>query len=501
MNIKNNSLLKLPVKLQYLPAAQAYIAELARLVGFSTRDITFFNIAVAEAITNVIKHAFLPEEQAFFEIECEITTIEFKIIIRDKGLPFDPSRVKEFSVKKNLDGIEEKGLGFRLMKGSVDQLTFHNMGYGGKEVHLVKYIDQKHIDKYFKSSQLEAYELPEHIEKKERVKIPYHTILLDPKQAIEISQCAYRTYGYTYIMENIYYPDRLIEMTKSGELISAVAVSNENQEVMSHCALERFGRKKDIPELGMAFTKPKFRGQGCMTQLNELLKQEAFKLKLKGIFSKAVTTHPYSQKGLLRSGFKDSALLIGLSPPKTFEGMNAQRAQRESLVLCYKKLLPQKVTIFAPIHHKKMIEKIYKNVEVDATIQKLTNEQNKDSGMTQSDVEIEVKDNLNFANIYLSATGKEIAGEINQRVKELCQKKIESINLYIDLCDPNSVRSVPVFEELGFFFAGVFPNDQIQYLVLQYLNNVPINYETIECASEFGKVLKEYVRHCDPNQN
>jgi len=71
---------------------------------------------------------------------------------------------------------------------------------------------------------------------------------------IEISQCAYRTYGYTYIMENIYYPERLIEMSKSAELISAVAVSDKNDEVMGHCALECFGRKKDIPELGMAFT-------------------------------------------------------------------------------------------------------------------------------------------------------------------------------------------------------------------------------------------------------
>ena len=117
-------------------------------------------------------------------------------------------------------------------------------------------------------------------------------------------------------MENIYYPDRFIEMTNSGELISAVAVADKGDEVMGHCALERFGRKCEIPELGMAFTKPQFRGQGCMTRLNELLRSEARDNGIVGIYAKGVITHSYSQKALLSTGFLDIALLIGLSPPK-----------------------------------------------------------------------------------------------------------------------------------------------------------------------------------------
>jgi len=53
---------------------------------------------------------------------------------------------------------------------------------------------------------------------------------------------------------------------------------------------------------------------------------------------------------------------------------------------------------------------------------------------------------------------------------------------------------------LGFFFAGVFPNDKKQYLVLQYLNNVPIDYKRIVLVSDFAKELGEYVKKCDPNQ-
>ena len=500
MEIKKISTLHLPVDLAYLSAAQAFINELARLAKFSQKDITFFNVAVEEAITNVVKHAFLPDEDAAFDVICELTPVEFKVIIKDKGLPFDPSQVADFSAEKSLDGDEQVGLGFRLMKGSVDQLSFHNMGYGGKEVHLVKFVDQKHVEKYFLKSEMEAFEQPKYKSKKERVAIPFNVELLQKKQAIEISQCAYRTYGYTYIMENIYYPERLIEMSKSAELISAVAVSDKNDEVMGHCALECFGRKKDIPELGIAFTKPKFRGQGCMTKLTEFLDKQAVEKGIKGMFAKGVTTHPYSQKTLMRAGFKDCAILIGLSPSKIFEGMNEQGAQRETLVLSYFKLIDQDVNVFSTEKHKNIIEKIYHNAQVDARIKISDKSDMGSKEMVQSDVEIEVKDSLNFANIYINDCGENIKLEIRQRLRELCQKKIETINLYLDLCDENSVNYVEDIEDLGFFFAGVFPNDKKQYLVLQYLNNVPIDYKRIVLVSDFAKELGEYVKKCDPNQ-
>jgi len=500
MEIKKISTLHLPVDLAYLTAAQAFINELARLAKFSQKDITFFNVAVEEAISNVVKHAFLPDENATFDVICELTPVEFKVIIRDKGLPFDPSQVEDFSAERSLDGDEQVGLGFRLMKGSVDQLSFHNMGYGGKEVHLVKFVDQKHVEKYFQKSEMEAFEQPIYKSKKERIAIPFHVELLQKKQAIEISQCAYRTYGYTYIMENIYYPERLIEMTKSDELISAVAVCDENNVVMGHCALERFGRKTDIPEMGMAFTKPKFRGQGCMTKLTEILSEKAIEKRIKGIFAKGVTTHPYSQKALMKGGFKDCAILIGLSPPKIFEGMKDQGAQRETLVLSYLKLIDQHVNVFSTPKHKNMIEKIYQNVQIDAKVKIHEKTEKESKEMMQSDVEVEVKDSLNYANIYINDCGENIKLEIRQRMRELCQKKIETIDLYLDLCDENSVNYIEDLEELGFFFAGVFPNDKKQYLVLQFLNNVPIDYKRIVLVSDFAQELGAYVKECDPNQ-
>jgi len=500
MEIRKISTLHLPVDLAYLAAIQAFINELARIAKFSQKDITFFNIAVEEAVTNVVKHAFLPDKEEHFDVICELTPVEFKVIIRDKGLPFDPNRVKEFSAEKSLEGDDQAGLGFRLMKGSVDKLSFHNLGFGGKEVQLVKFIDQKHIDEYLKASQMVAYDEPEFVEKKELVKIPFHTMLLQPNQAVEISQCAYRAYGYTYLMENIYYPERLIEMNKTGELISAVAASDENNEVLGHVALEFFGRKKKIPELGMAFTKPKFRRQGCMTHLSEFLDQQAIEKGTKGIYADAVTVHPYSQKALLRIGYKSAGIRIGMDPPRNFKSMENQCTQRETLVLMYKMLIAQDVEIFVPIHHKSIIEKIYENIGINAEVRTLENVDENTSKMVQSDVEVDVVEFARIASFIVNSVGVNFEEEIKHRLRELCLKRIEILDLRLDMCDKNLIKCVPQLEMLGFFFSGVLPDDDKQYLLLQYLNNVPIDYDKIICASEFAKELKEYVKECDPNR-
>jgi len=500
MEQKNKATLHVPADLAYLAAIQAFINKLAQLARFSQKDITLFSVAVEEAITNVVKHAFLPEQKEHFDVTCELTPVEFKVIIRDKGLPFDPDRIKDFSAEKSLDGDEQVGLGFRLMKGSVDTLSFHNLGFGGKEVQLVKFIDQKHIDEYLKASQLEAYDEPEFVEKSKLIPIPFHTMLLKSEQAIEISQCAYRAYGYTYLMENIYYPERLIEMNKTGELISAVVVSDETNEVLGHGALEFFGRKKKIPELGMVFTKPKFRRQGCMTHLCEFLDQHIANKGIKGIYADAVTVHPYSQKAVLKIGFRSVGLRIGLDPPRSFKGIKNQCTQRETLVLMYRILIDQNVKIFVPVHHKSMIEKIYKNIGINAEVCTLRNIKEEINKTVQSDMEVDVVEFPRIASIYVNSAGENFQEEITYKLRELCLKKIEVIDLRLDMCNKNLMKCVPQLEMLGFFFSGVMPDDDKQFLMLQYLNNVPIDYNKIVCASEFAQQLKEYVKNCDPNR-
>jgi serine/threonine-protein kinase RsbW len=58
-------------------------------------------------------------------------------------------------------------------------------------------------------------------------------------------------------------------------------------------------------------------------------------------------------------------------------------------------------------------------------------------------------------------------------------------------------------EDLGFFFAGILPEGFADgnALILQYLNNVPFDYDTVRVESPVALELLAYIRAHDPNQN
>jgi hypothetical protein len=54
---------------------------------------------------------------------------------------------------------------------------------------------------------------------------------------------------------------------------------------------------------------------------------------------------------------------------------------------------------------------------------------------------------------------------------------------------------------LGFFFIGVKPSSTLgDALILEYFNNVALDYDRIKLASQMGNELRSYVRQHDPNQ-
>jgi serine/threonine-protein kinase RsbW len=57
-------------------------------------------------------------------------------------------------------------------------------------------------------------------------------------------------------------------------------------------------------------------------------------------------------------------------------------------------------------------------------------------------------------------------------------------------------------KQLGFFFAGVLPFGlhNRHELILQYMNNLEINYDMIKPYSERAAGILEYVRLSDPNR-
>ncbi|MBV5350382.1 hypothetical protein JZU71_04420 [bacterium] len=103
----------------------------------------------------------------------------------------------------------------------------------------------------------------------------------------------------------------------------------------------------------------------------------------------------------------------------------------------------------------------------------------------------------------VSFIGGDIMQELESSIHALCLKRVDAIFLHLDLEDKYRPFVVQHCEQSGFFFAGVLPfglhNRHV--LILQYMNNLEINYDMIKPYSERAVETLEYVRLSDPNRD
>lgn len=228
----NRVKLVLPNDTAYLPLAQAFVRETAVIYGFKAKELMEMEIALEETIVNVITHGQHFEQNETFEITCERVAKGMKITVHETGIPFDPSQITPYQPSESMEAMSTKGLGTHLIKRMMDEVSFENLGPGGKETCLIKYLPDASAGEGKISESLQSLLEPEVIQEK----IAYDVRGLDPKEAIEVSRCAYKSHGYSFFDDHIYYPQRLVELNQSGEMVSAVAVTKENV-FMGHAAL------------------------------------------------------------------------------------------------------------------------------------------------------------------------------------------------------------------------------------------------------------------------
>lgn len=489
--------LHLPADTAYLDVAEHCARAVAVKFGFDEPSIGKIELAVEEAVSNVVEHAYKSEAGKTLELIFERVPLGMRIRIKEKGMPFDPRLLAVYDPARVGEDETPKGLGLYLMNRLMDEVSFHNLGLEGKETHLVKYLSTRGVDGY-DGQRPDADVLqrePEIIQDR----IDYEVRALQPSEAIEVSRCAYKSHGYTFFDEHIYFPDRLIELNQSGKMISAVAVTKDGT-VMGHAALVYPKIGAEIAELTYVFVNLEYRGQGCMNRLCDYL-FNSVEHHLSGIYAYAVSNHVFTQKVMLKYGFGDCSIELATSPATwEFKGME-KSTQRLSVVTSFKYLVtPERLDIYAPPQHRKMIESIYLNLGVTHDYLALPAPAPLSAETSRIDVQVDTTEN--FAEIYLVSAGEHAVHEVRAALRSLCLKQVAAIYLFLNMTDPSTAHLTGQMETLGFFFSGILPHSAVgDALVLQYLNNQEFDYSKIQAYSDMAKRLLDYVRAQDPNRD
>ena len=95
----------IPNKFEYIDITQFFVREVARNIGFKGTSLNQIDIAIEEAVSNVMKHAYDAEESKNFEIVCQKIPEGIKIILKETGMPFDPNRIARFNITKNIEEL------------------------------------------------------------------------------------------------------------------------------------------------------------------------------------------------------------------------------------------------------------------------------------------------------------------------------------------------------------------------------------------------------------
>ena len=120
----------------------AEVAQFARNAaiksGLSAGAADDVELAVDEAITNVIEHAYHGDGNGLITVTCGRQSRDFVVEIRDNGEPFDEGGYRDPKINGSLSERSIGGLGLHFMRKLMDRVEFHHGRASGNLTIMVK---------------------------------------------------------------------------------------------------------------------------------------------------------------------------------------------------------------------------------------------------------------------------------------------------------------------------------------------------------------------------
>lgn len=140
--------MKIPAKPQYVGVIRLTVSGITSRMGFRYEDIEDIKVALSEAITNAIHHAYSEDEHGDITVGFKIYKNRLEIIVADRGQSFDIEKVQEEAGPYNsslpIEGLPEGGLGLFLIETLMDKLEIKQEE--GVIVIMTKYLERDEVE-------------------------------------------------------------------------------------------------------------------------------------------------------------------------------------------------------------------------------------------------------------------------------------------------------------------------------------------------------------------
>ena len=111
-----------PGRFDTLSAICDFVTAAARTAGLGERAVYDVQIAVDEACSNIIEHAYGGEGHGSIECTCRVNDSGLTVVLHDEGRPFSPQHKSDPDVCCSLEDRTEGGLGLYFIRRLMDQV-------------------------------------------------------------------------------------------------------------------------------------------------------------------------------------------------------------------------------------------------------------------------------------------------------------------------------------------------------------------------------------------
>ena len=113
-----------PGQFASLAKISEFVAQATEQAGFDSKDVYAVRLAVDEACSNIIEHAYGGDADGNIICTCDVEDAQIKITLKDFGTEFSPEDVPEPKFDVPLDELKPRGAGLFFMRKLMDEVHF-----------------------------------------------------------------------------------------------------------------------------------------------------------------------------------------------------------------------------------------------------------------------------------------------------------------------------------------------------------------------------------------
>lgn len=136
--IENTFTLDVPSSTANLAIIRDFVTRIAAQAGLNEAEVGQLELAVDEACANVIEHAYGDDKTKQVMIRAVFDEDALRIHVIDTGQGFDPTQIPQQDLKDLIAKRKTGGLGMRLIKTLMDEVTYEIEPGRKNELRMVK---------------------------------------------------------------------------------------------------------------------------------------------------------------------------------------------------------------------------------------------------------------------------------------------------------------------------------------------------------------------------